>query len=76
MTPIGQLVRVAQRNTEKETGMWITQNTSFLIQKEKDFFHQMWEMSQRGVSFEEAYNELSSSPHENDVLTRENEEPH
>ena len=76
MTPIEQLVRVAQRNTEKETGMWITQNTSFLIQKEKDFFRQMWEMSQRGVSFEEAYNELSSSPHENDVLTRENEEPH
>ena len=64
MTPIGQILRVSERNTEKETGMWLLQNRQFLQEREKEAFMKLWDMCVRGKSFTEAYESLLNAPFE------------
>jgi hypothetical protein len=66
MTPIQQLIRVAERNTEIETGMWVTQNLRNLLEREKKSFYTFWKMSKEGKSFEECYETLMNEKYEND----------
>jgi hypothetical protein len=67
MTPIQQLIRVAERNTEIETGMWVTQNLRNLLEREKKSFSTFWEMSKDGKSFEECYESLMNEKYENNL---------
>lgn len=64
MTPIQQLIRVSQRNTEIETGMWISQNIQNLVEREREYIHKIWKMSQEGIPFEECYHSITTEPYE------------
>lgn len=66
MTPIQQLIRVAQRNTERETGMWIYENLQTLSEREKNSYLKLWEMCLRGKTFIEAYEILIKEEYENE----------
>ncbi len=66
MTPIQQLIRVAQRNTEREMGMWIYQNLQTLSEREKNSYLKLWEMCLRGKTFTEAYEILMKEEYENE----------